>query len=459
MLTAQLTSAAALTLLLFGFYQRFGKGYLRHWAWSWAALTVAHALQWSMQLPLEESLLRYVLSAGYLSATALSLIWFLFGVYEVTRHYSVRLRVAAATTPITIVAAAIFAFFLYDSARLLEGALLLPTSLAAIGASGWTLYSRGKRGAPGLVLFSLTLLALGVVSLLDGYLLVARLPPSSSLTLMTFACHVAVGLAMIIALLDDEREAAVMAASEIEHLAYNDPLTGLSNRSLFLDRTINALAQATRQHHSVSVLFLDIDRFKTVNDSLGHSFGDALLKAAANRIRDCVRPGDTVARFGGDEFTILLPRVDTVAEASSIAYRILAALRKPFLLAGRELVVTTSIGISLYPADGLDAETLVKNADIAMYRAKEKGRDNCQLFTPELSSRALEKLDLENRLRRALENNELLVFYQPLINVHKQTLYGFEALLRWQHPELGLLAPGSFIEAAERLTATTRSTP
>src|SRR5438105_2728912 len=250
-------------------------------------------------------------------------------------------------------------------------------------------------------------------------------------------------------LFEDEREAAELASAEIEHLAYHDAVIGLPNRPLFIDRLIVSIAQATRTKQRLAVFFLDLDRFKDINDSLGHSVGDHLLKALAERIRRCVREGDTVARFGGDEFTLLVPHIENVEDAAKIAQKITEALRIPFNIHERELFVTASIGISLHPNDGADAETLVRNADTAMYRAKDTGRDNYQLYAPAMNARALERLGLENMLRRALSNDELVLFYQPLVDLETRRILGVEALIRWQHPELGLLSPAHFISAAE----------
>src|SRR5204863_70024 len=199
-------------------------------------------------------------------------------------------------------------------------------------------------------------------------------------------------------------------------------------------------AQADRASQRLAVFFLDLDRFKEINDSLGHTVGDALLKSVADRIRRCVREGDTVARFGGDEFTLLIPRVENVEDAAKIAQKILETLKIPFSIAEHELFVTASIGISVYPTDGVDPETLVRNADTAMYRAKDQGRDNYQLYAPAMNARALERLALENMLRKALSHRELVLFYQPVAEMRTKSIVGVEALIRWQHPELGLLS-------------------
>jgi diguanylate cyclase (GGDEF)-like protein len=210
-----------------------------------------------------------------------------------------------------------------------------------------------------------------------------------------------------------------------------------------------ALAQAARINQKVAVFFLDLDRFKDINDSLGHSTGDGLLKSVAERIRRCVREGDTVSRFGGDEFTLLIPRVDHIEDAAKIAQKIIETLKIPFSINEHELFVTTSIGISLFPTDGTDPETLVRNADTAMYRAKDQGRDNYQLYAPAMNARALERLALENMLRKALSHRDFVLFYQPVVDINTKSVVGVEALIRWKHPELGLLSPAHFISAAE----------
>jgi diguanylate cyclase (GGDEF)-like protein/PAS domain S-box-containing protein len=239
------------------------------------------------------------------------------------------------------------------------------------------------------------------------------------------------------------------AEEEVRRLAYRDGLTGLPNRLLFRDHLDLAIAQARRGGPGFSLLFLDIDRFKVINDSLGHSAGDALIVSVGERIRNGVREGDTVARLGGDEFIVLALGVDNPPSAARVAQKLLEALRRPFRVDGRELFATVSLGVSLYPADGSDAETLVKKADVALYRAKELGRDNCQLFAPSLTAAASERLELENELRRALGQGELELYYQPLVDLEAGEVYGVEALLRWRHPARGLVPPGDFLPLAE----------
>jgi diguanylate cyclase (GGDEF)-like protein/PAS domain S-box-containing protein len=239
------------------------------------------------------------------------------------------------------------------------------------------------------------------------------------------------------------------AEEQVKHLAFHDPLTNLPNRLLFNDRLTLAVAQAHRHNQKLAVLFLDLDRFKVINDSLGHSVGDELLRQVAERIQEHVREGDTVARLGGDEFTLLVPGITAEEDAAKIARKVCEAIHDPFWIDGRELFVTTSLGVSVYPSDGHDADTLVRNADSAMYRAKEQGRDNYQLYTPAMNAKAIERLSLESRLRQAVANDELELHFQPFIDLSTAEVLGAEALIRWRHPELGLIPPGDFIPIAE----------
>jgi diguanylate cyclase (GGDEF)-like protein/PAS domain S-box-containing protein len=239
------------------------------------------------------------------------------------------------------------------------------------------------------------------------------------------------------------------AEEQIKHLAYHDALTNLPNRLLFKDRLTVALSHAQRDGSRLAVLFLDLDRFKIINDSLGHTVGDQLLQAVAARVAACVRDSDTVARLGGDEFTVLLPRLHESDDAAPVALKIIEAVRYPFHIEGREFFTTTSIGISLFPEDGVDAETLIKNADTAMYQAKELGRDNYQLFNAVVNAKALQRIALEHGLRKALAYDELEVHYQPIFDLRANRITGMEALLRWNHPTLGAIPPATFIPLAE----------
>jgi diguanylate cyclase (GGDEF)-like protein/PAS domain S-box-containing protein len=235
----------------------------------------------------------------------------------------------------------------------------------------------------------------------------------------------------------------------IRYQAFHDLLTGLPNRILFGDRLLQALTQAQLHQSMIAVMFLDLDRFKTINDTLGHAIGDQLLQNSAQRLISCIRESDIVARWGGDEFTLLLPQVTCAEDAAQIAQRILEVMQPAFNLEGYELHITSSIGIALSPQDGTDAQSLLKNADAALYRAKDQGRNNYQFYNAAISSEVSELLILDNSLHHALERQEFVIYYQPQINVHTGQVTQMEALLRWQHPDLGIIPPQKFISLAE----------
>jgi diguanylate cyclase (GGDEF)-like protein len=235
----------------------------------------------------------------------------------------------------------------------------------------------------------------------------------------------------------------------IRHLAYHDALTDLPNRALFADRLTIALAQARRSGQTLAVLFFDLDRFKLINDTLGQSAGDELLNALSMELGQLVRQGDTVARVGGDEFTLLLTGLSGREEVEIIAQRALDTVRRTHVIMGQELRVSTSIGIAFFPRDGADAESLLRNADTAMYRAKQQGRDNFQTYTPAMSAEILDRVALEAQLRRATNRSEFVLHYQPQVEAATGRITGAEALIRWNHPDRGLTYPADFIGVAE----------
>ncbi|HSD95552.1 MAG TPA: EAL domain-containing protein, partial [Sulfuricaulis sp.] len=241
----------------------------------------------------------------------------------------------------------------------------------------------------------------------------------------------------------------MQAQQRLQYLAHHDALTDLPNRALFHERLEHALRRARWTQRPLAVLFLDLDRFKNINDTLGHDIGDSALRVASERLKECVREGDTVARLGGDEFTVLLEDIANADDVPAIAQKIVDALSRPFSVNNREFVITTSIGVSLYPGDGEDSQKLLRNADTAMYRAKDLGRNKYQFYSSEMSAKALEKFMLETSLRHALEREEFLLHYQPQVNLATGLITGVEALLRWQHPDLGLVSPFQFIPVAE----------
>ena len=240
-----------------------------------------------------------------------------------------------------------------------------------------------------------------------------------------------------------------LAEGRARHLADHDALTGLPNRRILEDRLTQALALSYRNRKQTAAMFVDLDRFKTINDSLGHAVGDQLLKAVAERLVKQLRVGDTVCRIGGDEFVIVLPEITRGGDAAQVAQKIIDTLSDPIGLEGRDITVTPSIGISVFPEDGSDAETLIRNADAAMYHAKEMGRSNYQFFTDQMNLAASRRLTLENDLRRAVQKNELVVYYQPISELKTGCAVMHEALLRWKHPSRGLVSPVDFIQLAE----------
>ncbi len=235
----------------------------------------------------------------------------------------------------------------------------------------------------------------------------------------------------------------------ISYLAHHDTLTGLPNRSMLMERLRVALLHAEREGHMVAVLFIDLDRFKIINDTLGHSVGDGLLQTVAERLKRAVRASDTVSRLGGDEFIVMLYKIRAVQDAERVAEHILGMLAPTARVEGHELAITPSIGIAVYPDNGIDADELIRNADVAMYHAKSQGRNNYQLFEPSLSETAVESLSLEHALRCAADRDEFTLYYQPQIEVATRKLVGVEALIRWNSEEFGMVPPGKFIRIAE----------
>jgi diguanylate cyclase (GGDEF)-like protein len=241
-----------------------------------------------------------------------------------------------------------------------------------------------------------------------------------------------------------------MAEETINFQAYHDLLTNLPNRALLRDRLSLAITQAKREEEMLAVMFLDLDRFKNINDSLGHVIGDELLQQVSTRLKSCIREGDTLARFGGDEFTLLLPKIVRGNEdVSKIAEKINEVLKEPFMIDNNELYVSASIGISIFPRDGTNMDSLIKHADIAMYHVKDTGKNNYRFYSTDMTTPYFQNLSLETGIRKALDNNEFHLMYQPQINIKTGEIVGVEALLRWNHPEHGPITPAEFIPFAE----------
>jgi diguanylate cyclase (GGDEF)-like protein len=465
---AQAAGAVVLALLFSGFRTQYHRDYLHHWSrsfWAMAVYLIGSALAvFTAFLPGQNPVLRVVLAALYLSAAYLQVAWLLVGTWEMARGRSFdgeRLkRWLLIAVGIGVTSALLFAFD-PDASRervvVRVGLRYLVTGVAFLGVA-WLLWKSGtlRTGiGPRLLtgaflLYGLELTHVFVVQMVHfatGKVFLYL----TFLGLFDLVIQLLIGLGMVIWLLEEERHRAALAAREVTHLAYHDALTGLPNRRMLLDRLEQAISQSKRDEEKVVVMYMDLDRFKVINDSLGHAVGDELLCAVATRLKHKTRAGDTVARLGGDEFALVFSRLHRAIDAVQIADNLLRTIRAPFSLVNRELFVSTSIGIAFYPEDGRDADTLLRNADIAMYRAKELGRNNYQLYVPSMNEQAVEKLELENELRRAITNRELSVHYQPIVDLSDEAIVGVEALVRWPHPVHGLVPPDRFLPIAEQL--------
>jgi diguanylate cyclase (GGDEF)-like protein len=456
-------TAAALATLLARFRYQFKRGYLQRWSLAFAALALGLLIERVPNL-LHIPTARTLIWSLSLSLSYISVFLMLVGTWEATSGRVLpteRMRTILMGLVVFGVGSALM--YSWDDAAVMEqlalrvGVRHLLAGIAFAAASALLLRAPSIRIGLGPKLLA-SALALG--SLQQFHVLVIHVAPIPGISPLTYAALISIvdllisvfiGFGMGIWLLEDERRAAALASREVAHLAYHDALTGMPNRRLLLDRLSQAIAQAKRSEEKVVVLFLDLDRFKVINDSLGHSLGDELLCSVASRLKHRTRAGDTIARIGGDEFALVVPRIVRPTDAVQIAEGLLRTIRAPFTLANRELFVTTSVGIAFFPDDGADAESLLRHADLAMYKAKEEGRNNFQLFVPQMKDLAVEQLELENELRRALAQKELALHYQPLIDMASGRIAGVEALVRWPHPTRGTIMPDRFLPVAEQL--------
>lgn len=455
-----------LALLLYHFYRRHQKTYVRSWAlyWAWSALFTLsawivfvfqsdlpfdHPRQWGSMLL--GSIAGFV-ALGHLAGSA----------YSVVNKHPLKIQFARRLFTALVAAGAMSTIYLFS---LSHRAALLHLGHVAIFATAYgstylacsaVFWRQAKGEKTSWILLAVTFGIFGFAELIGLLIEIGWMGVSApelhpdSVVLVGAVLQGMVGLAMIIRLLDDERQAAVFAASQVEHMAYHDDMTGLPNRSLLFDRLIMALNQAERRDRQIAVLFIDLDYFKKINDSLGHSFGDAVLRVTAERLQSVIRKEDTVARFGGDEFVVLMPDIRSAEDTAKVAHKIIEVLREPIIAYEREMVATCSIGVAVYPDDGTDAATLVRNADTAMYRAKQSGRNRYELYTASMNALAIERLELEMGIRRALDQRELQLHYQPLVQAATRQVVGFEGLIRWIHPSKGIIMPDQFIPAAEQ---------
>jgi diguanylate cyclase (GGDEF)-like protein len=462
---SQAAGALLLGLLLLAFARGGDRPYLRHWGLSWVAfvayLVMSAAALFTLRVLPPLHPLRLGLTFGSLLGAYLQAAWLAAGTWELRAGRAAPARwtrwivpgaaaVALASTLafVTPVEAADGRLFVRMGLRSLALGLVLLASAWAVRPAGSGPRAGRRIVAAGFALFGAQQLHYFGFAL--GRLFGRTLPEYAGfLGTVDFLLEWVIGLGMVMALLEEQRASAVRSAHEAEHLAYHDPLTGLPNRRLLLDRLAVALAHGRRSGHRLALLFVDLDRFKVINDSLGHATGDELLRQVGARLRAAVHEEDTLARLGGDEFVLLLPELDEAEAAGKVARTVLAALREPFVAGGRELFVTASAGISVAPDDGTEGETLLRHADIAMYGGKQDQGDDYRFFTPEMNRRALERLETESALRRALAQDELALVYQPVVDLRTGRVSAVEALVRWNHPQKGVLAPDQFLEVAE----------
>ena len=465
-LFAQSGVAILIAVVLEGLRRRYWRPFLRHWTWSWIALALhagagAASVLLAQWLPITHPIrLSLALTAGI--AGYLQIAWLLLGTTElVTGRAQSPRKERWIIVAVTVVGAMLVLAYSGDASRS-DVLFFLRVSVRRIAAAvaffiGGIAISRAPRIANGIGRRVVMVAFFGLSAQQVHFLLVTALPTTvsfravylSTLGFVDVVIYVALALGLVIWLLEEERQATMDAAARIEQIAYHDALTGLPNRQLFLEHLGTALHHARRNGTMCAVLFLDLDRFKVVNDSLGHAAGDTVLQTVADRIRNTIRGEDSVTRLGGDEFAVLGSQIFAPDDAELLANRIIVAVKEPIVIDGQEIFVTTSLGISLFPIDAADPENLLKTADAAMYRAKAQGRDLVERYAPEEGIAPREQLGLESSLKRALELGQLVLHYQPIVQSHTGMVTAVEALMRWNHPTRGLLLPSEFISLAE----------
>jgi diguanylate cyclase (GGDEF)-like protein len=471
LLTSYIVQAAGalITAVLFGFFSRtYRRPFLLHWARAWSAMCImlmGAALSASVT---DEPLSMSRLSVAAVTAIAgyLQVVWLLFGAVElVSTERAAKLQAQRAWIFAAAIVAGLISFVLFASHPEFSGTQYFvrvglrasTTGIAFLIAAVCVRWSRSEKAKRSLgralvggafLVYAFTQLHRTWGAIFDQATVNA--PAYSLFTgFLSFVLVFAMGLGVVIWLLEEEHDRASTVADEIAQLAFHDPLTGLPTRKLLLDHLGLAIPQARRDKVKLAVIFIDLDRFKNINDSLGHSAGDRVLQTIANRVKCVLREADTVARMGGDEFVVLAPDINGIDDTVHVAQKVRDAIREPMQVEGRELFVSCSMGIALYPNDGDEAELLLKNADTAMYRAKSQGSDLFQLYTPQMNAHAVEQLALETALRRAVESFEFELHYQPIVRTGDGHICTLEAMLRWRHPVLGLVRPEQFLPLAE----------
>jgi diguanylate cyclase (GGDEF)-like protein len=464
---AQAGGALVMALVLVGFHRAYQREYLRTWSWSWwafgawmATSALGQLLVWSEIVVPEVQTLLIVLS---LIGAYWHVAWLLFGTFELTTSRSVPERTETMVLGGLLLFAVVPVLLSLDASpqesvvtqECLRNAFLALTYLVA---SYWIWNAGNEELSAGLgqriVSGAFLLSAVEELHYLAIHLGPAFLGFAPSygplLVPFDFLLQFLLGMGMVIWLLEEESRHVVTEKARAEHLAYHDPLTDLPNRNKLIESVKGAIHRSERRAEGRSaVMFIDLDRFKVINDSLGHNYGDEILRAITERLRRNLLETEVAARMGGDGFAVLLPIVSSEWKIAQAADKILGLIRRPFAVQGTELYVTASVGISRFPDDGSEPDELLKKAEIAMYHAKEHGGDQYQVYAPTMDANALERLALENDLRKALVHGELVLFYQPVLDARTGHIESVEALLRWQHPERGLMGPAEFLWLAE----------
>jgi len=464
-------AGAFFTAVLFGIFSRtYRKPFLLHWARGFSALCV---MLFGAGLTISLSSIaspttptRVLVSTVTLIAAYTHVTWLLLGTAELWstpwagrflrwRNWVLALAVVGAVVSISLYYRDLNPFGPRFTVRIAVRSLIIGVAflVAAVGVILTRSERPSRRLGRGFVggsfaLFAATQLHFFWVSMRQRTVISDGYYPLYS-GFIDFVLVFTMGLGVVIWLLEEEHTKAQSTTQEIASLAFHDPLTGLPNRKLLVDHLTRAIYQARRDKCNLAVYFIDLDRFKVINDSLGHAAGDKVLQAVSSRVTAALREADTVARMGGDEFVALTPDIHGVEDAVHIAQKVRDAIREPIQIEGRELFVSASMGVAVYPADGEIAETLLKNADTAMYRAKSQGNDLLQLYTPEMNAHATEQLALESALRRAVETFEFELHYQPIVQTSDNRICSMETMLRWRHPVLGLVRPEQFLRLAE----------
>jgi diguanylate cyclase (GGDEF)-like protein len=462
-------ASVVIAAIILRFVRMYNRTYLSDWAASWVAwcihqLAAAFAFTFAIRYPGVAGL-GTLLTALSLAAGNLQALLLVLGSAELARARPVPRGLRAPLLAVAGVAGLLCAipFAGVPSAFIARFAIRVG-GYSAIAAAAFLVAGFGVlrapalRGLAGRILLAGTFLVFGAKEVHDT--VVALLPLATGqvygdgygswLGLLDLGLQVAMGLGMVVLLLEEEREAATQASLRVEHAIYHDALTGLPNRQLFHDRLEVGIAQSKRRSTKLAVLVLDIDRFKLVNDTLGHAVGDEVLRTISKRLLSNVRAGDTLARLGGDDFTLVIHDVKDPSSVQTVAELLLKAVRQPITAAGREVFLTTTIGFALYPEDGEDTETLLRNADIALSRALEDGsHDSFRAYRLGMDAAASDRLAMENALRTAIGDGQLRLHYQPIIDLATGRVPALEALVRWQHPKRGLVPPAEFIPLAE----------